>query len=286
MFRLTLDAIEYVAALIRDERIDCDFVRCGAVTLAAKPGHVAALEASARFLHERLGYETELLGTDGDRQGDRQPALPWRAGGSGSLCPAPGQVCSRTGQLPRPGPALACRRTSRSSGSAECREDSRSSLGDAVIRTREVLAATNGYTPRALSSPSPPSHSDRQLPDRHRAARRLSWPSGWFRGAGSSATPNTCSTTSGFPPIAEWCLAAAPRSRRPVSPGSRQSCGPECGRSFLNSSTVDIEFAWSGKVAYPLDHLPHAGRLDGVHYSMGYCGHGVALATYLGAPNG
>src|SRR4029079_5639542 len=62
MFRLTLDAIEHVAALIRDERIDCNFVRCGAVTLAAKPGHMAALEASARFLHERLGYQTELLG--------------------------------------------------------------------------------------------------------------------------------------------------------------------------------------------------------------------------------
>jgi glycine/D-amino acid oxidase-like deaminating enzyme len=32
MFRLSLDAIEYVAGLISDERIDCDFVRCGAVT--------------------------------------------------------------------------------------------------------------------------------------------------------------------------------------------------------------------------------------------------------------
>jgi glycine/D-amino acid oxidase-like deaminating enzyme len=35
-------------------------------------------------------------------------------------------------------------------------------------------------------------------------------------------------------------------------------------------------------VAYPPNHLPHAGRFDGVHYAMGYCGHGVALATYLG----
>ena len=51
---------------------------------------------------------------------------------------------------------------------------------------------------------------------------------------------------------------------------------------FPQLSTVGIEFAWSGKVAYPLDHLPHVGTLDGVHYSLGYCGHGVALATYLG----
>ena len=35
-----------------------------------------------------------------------------------------------------------------------------------------------------------------------------------------------------------------------------------------------------------MDHLPHNGRLDGVHYALGYCGHGVALATYLGSRAG
>jgi len=29
--------------------------------------------------------------------------------------------------------------------------------------------------------------------------------------------------------------------------------------------------------------LPHAGVHDGIHYAAGYAGHGVALATYLGA---
>ena len=43
-----------------------------------------------------------------------------------------------------------------------------------------------------------------------------------------------------------------------------------------------IEYAWSGKVAVTWDRLPHIGRQDGIYYSMGYCGHGVALASYLG----
>jgi glycine/D-amino acid oxidase-like deaminating enzyme len=51
---------------------------------------------------------------------------------------------------------------------------------------------------------------------------------------------------------------------------------------FPELSVTRVEFAWSGKVAYPVDHLPHAGRHDGIYYAMGYCGHGVALATYLG----
>jgi glycine/D-amino acid oxidase-like deaminating enzyme len=55
---------------------------------------------------------------------------------------------------------------------------------------------------------------------------------------------------------------------------------------FPELAGVNIEYAWGGKVAYPVDHLPHAGRLDGIHYSMGYCGHGVALATYLGGRMG
>jgi glycine/D-amino acid oxidase-like deaminating enzyme len=28
--------------------------------------------------------------------------------------------------------------------------------------------------------------------------------------------------------------------------------------------------------------MPHAGQLDGLHFSLGYAGHGVAMATYLG----
>jgi hypothetical protein len=46
---------------------------------------------------------------------------------------------------------------------------------------------------------------------------------------------------------------------------------------------TDIDYHWSGNVRMTVDQLPHAGVRDGVHYAMGYCGHGVALSTYLGA---
>jgi glycine/D-amino acid oxidase-like deaminating enzyme len=28
--------------------------------------------------------------------------------------------------------------------------------------------------------------------------------------------------------------------------------------------------------------MPHAGQMDGLYYALGYAGHGVAMATYLG----
>jgi glycine/D-amino acid oxidase-like deaminating enzyme len=54
-------------------------------------------------------------------------------------------------------------------------------------------------------------------------------------------------------------------------------------RVFPRLADVPVEFAWGGKVCFTLDELPHAGRLDGLHFALGYCGHGVAMATYLGA---
>jgi glycine/D-amino acid oxidase-like deaminating enzyme len=44
-----------------------------------------------------------------------------------------------------------------------------------------------------------------------------------------------------------------------------------------------IAYAWGGTVDFCFDTMPHAGQLDGIHYALGYAGHGVAMATYLGA---
>jgi glycine/D-amino acid oxidase-like deaminating enzyme len=43
-----------------------------------------------------------------------------------------------------------------------------------------------------------------------------------------------------------------------------------------------IEYAWFGKVCFTVDRFPIIGERDGIYYAMGYCGHGVATATYLG----
>jgi glycine/D-amino acid oxidase-like deaminating enzyme len=51
---------------------------------------------------------------------------------------------------------------------------------------------------------------------------------------------------------------------------------------FPQLKNTKIDFAWSGNVGMTLDRSPHIGSKDGMYYSMGYCGHGVALATYLG----
>jgi len=51
---------------------------------------------------------------------------------------------------------------------------------------------------------------------------------------------------------------------------------------FPELGSVRISHAWTGNVAYTFDKMPHVGQLAGVWYAMGYCGSGVAMATWLG----
>lgn len=43
-----------------------------------------------------------------------------------------------------------------------------------------------------------------------------------------------------------------------------------------------VTHVWSGLVAYSFDHAPHIGQMNGLYFAMGYCGSGVARATYFG----
>ena len=45
---------------------------------------------------------------------------------------------------------------------------------------------------------------------------------------------------------------------------------------------VKVEFVWGGTLDFAFDVMPHTGQVDGMYYSVGYAGHGVAIGTYLG----
>jgi glycine/D-amino acid oxidase-like deaminating enzyme len=281
MFELSLEAMRYLERLVAEEQIACDFIRCGAVTLAAKPEHLKALEHSGRVLRNQVGYQTELIGRD------EMARVIGSARYHGALLD-PG-ACSLQ-------PAKYVQGLARAAGRAGARllEDTEvirvGKTGDGfevgtsrgVVRAREVLAATNGYTPPALAAlrrrvipigsyiiatqPLGAQLAERLVP----GARVLSDTKHllyYFR-----LSPDCRMVFGGR---ASFTPAGPKRSAKILAAGMREV--------FPELAEATIEYAWSGKVAYPMDHLPHAGQLDGIHYSMGYCGHGVAMATYLGA---
>jgi glycine/D-amino acid oxidase-like deaminating enzyme len=280
MFRLSLDAIKYVESLIAEEGINCDFVRCGALSLAAKPSHIPALEASSRFLREQLDYPAEVLG-----RADLVREIGSTRYHGGLLDP---EACSvQPAKYVRGLAAAAERAGAHLQERAQVRGLRRVSgkfeivTSAGVLRAGEVLAATNGYTPAALSAlrrrvipigsyqiataPLAPELAQRLVP-RARVFSDTKHLLYYFR-----LSPDRRMVFGGratFTPI------GIRRSAAILQAGMREV--------FPELAGAQVEFAWSGKVAYPLDHLPHAGVLGGVHYAMGYCGHGVALASYLG----
>ena len=284
MFQLTLEAIQLVERLISDEGIECDFSRCGALTLAAKPGHLPALEQSGRFLRDELRYETELLTREdmGHEIGSTRYHGALLDRGGCSLQPAKyvrglGLAAERAGARLLEDTEVI--RITKVSGGFEV------GTNRGVVRAREVLAATNGYTPKSLGAlrrrvipigsyiiATAPLGDQvaRQLIPRARVLSDTKNLLYYFR-----LSPDGRMVFGGR---ASFTPASPRRSAAILSAGMREV--------FPQLAGTTIEYAWSGKVAYPMDHLPHAGRLGGVHYSMGYCGHGVALATYLGTRMG
>ena len=44
-----------------------------------------------------------------------------------------------------------------------------------------------------------------------------------------------------------------------------------------------VEFVWGGTLDFAFDVMPHSGKLDDMYFAMGFAGHGVAAATWMGA---
>jgi glycine/D-amino acid oxidase-like deaminating enzyme len=79
--------------------------------------------------------------------------------------------------------------------------------------------------------------------------------------------------------------------------GGRAAFFPESGDSIRKSAEIlrrgmievypqlrgtRVEFVWGGTLDFAFDIMPHAGEMDGMYYALGYAGHGVAMATYQG----
>jgi len=283
LFAASLSAMDLVESLVRELAIECGFRRSGHLDAAFKPAHFDRMRREQDLLAREFDHTVRLvpkaeqrseLGSDyyhglmlDERSACLHPAryvrgLAAAAGRAGAV------LIERT-------PVLALRREAGSF---------RVTTAGGEIQARDVLVATNGYT-------------DASVPK----LRRRVVPIGSY--------------IIGTEPLPEAVVASLlPRSRvafdskeflfyfrltddrrllfggraqfLPSTPSSTRSSAEILRRAmvavFPDLHSVDVDYAWSGNVCFTVDRLPRAGRLDGIHYSLGYGGHGVALATYLG----
>jgi glycine/D-amino acid oxidase-like deaminating enzyme len=67
---------------------------------------------------------------------------------------------------------------------------------------------------------------------------------------------------------------------------SATSLKEQMHRVYPQLDDVPITHTWTGQLGLTFDLMPHIGRIDGVMYAMGYGGHGVSIATYVGTEAG
>jgi glycine/D-amino acid oxidase-like deaminating enzyme len=284
LFDAASESIARLETLIAEEVIDCEYARTGHIQAAFKPAHFEAFREEQRLLARVFHHPVHLVPRAEQRAEVGSDAYHGVLvdEGSGALNPARyvrglADAAIRHGVTIATGRGVTAVRRQPSGGWRV-----QTTGGD--VDARDVLIATNGYTDGAspalqrrfvpigsyIIATEPLSYEEAAsvLP-RGRMAfdskhflhyfrltldRRL-----LFGGRAEFAQPTTDTTRRAARILRHDMVAVFPHLAGKV-----------------------IEYGWSGNVAFTRDQMPHAGKLDGTFYAGGYCGHGIAMATYLG----
>ena len=283
LFDIASASIDRLEAIVAEESIDCEYERSGHIQAAWKPSHFKAFREEQTLLARVFHHQVHLVPRDEQRceiGSDRYHGLLVDER-SGAINPA---------QYVRGLAAAAIRRgVSIATGvgvAAVQRQPGgwRVQTTGGEVQARDVLFATNGYTNGAspalqrrfvpigsyiiATEPLDESQAVALLPK-----RRMAFDSKNFLYYFRTTTDRRLL----FGGRAEFGRTSPDTTRRAAAILRRGMTS-----IFPGLAAVRIDYAWGGNVAFTRDQMPRAGRLDDVYYAGGYCGHGVAMATYLG----
>lgn len=281
IYRESADAVRHLEALIESEAIECGYRRCGLFVAAYTRRHFAAMERGQEEL-AAAGVETRIVPPGETRQ---ELASDFYHGGkvvpfAGGLQPAALHRGLAHAAV-RHGAALfeRCRVQSLQRGTRGWNVGTERG----PIEAEHVIVATNGYT---LGGPSP-------------FARRLIPARSYVIATGELPPEQVQSLFPTGRMIVDskhvlYYFRPSPDGRRIIF-GGRVSLGEigldESARRLLRGlqgifpgamRDARPAHSWNGAIAFTFDQLPHMGSEDGLHYAMGYCGQGVAMANWLG----
>jgi glycine/D-amino acid oxidase-like deaminating enzyme len=283
MYQASIRTIECVESIIAEEHIDCDYVRAGHLDAAYKPAHYRALQAAHEVLAREFDHPTRMvpraeMHSELDSDYYQGLLVDERSGGL-----HPGKyIAGLVAAAERAGADL--HSDSAVTGLEKAAGGFKVSTGRGAIQAREVFVATNGYTGPVTpnlqrriipigsyiiaTEPLTPELAGRLIPKRRMVFDtknflyyfRLSPDNRMVFGGRAAFFPATDATV-------------------------RESAGilqADMLGVFPQLKGIPLEYAWGGTLGFTFDIWPHAGQMDGLWYAMGYAGHGVAMATYLG----
>jgi glycine/D-amino acid oxidase-like deaminating enzyme len=280
LYQASVDAVLFVEEVIKEEAIDCAYVRCGLLQAAWKPEHFGVLAAKQRFLKEEAEWDTTLVPPV-----DLDDELGTR-GYHGGL------VDDMAGRLD---PFLYTRGLAAAAAKAGATIHEEAEVIDLVpiadghdvitrkggVKAKEVLVATNAY-----SGPLTPGLRRRVIP----IASQIIVTEQLDEDLAVGLIPKNRIVFDTKKMLFYYRRTDDDRmffgGRATFTAVSPQKSGQilrdKMVKLYPQLADAKVEYTWDGYVAFTFDWDPHMGRMDGLYYSMGYCGHGIALGSYMG----
>ncbi len=287
IYAASLDSIDCVEQIVREEGIACDFARYGHLEVACKPSHFQDLLRSAEVMAREFNHPVRVVPKSDLRSEIGSDLYHGGLVDEASAGVNPARYVAGLARAAERAGAVLHDRTRVEKVERHARQGAkmfRISTSRGALWAREVFVGTSGYTGKAtpvlrkkiipigsyiIVTEVLPEDLARQVSPRGRMIYDSKNYLYYFR-----LTPDRRILFGGraafFPETTNSIRASAEILRRGML-----SVYPQL-------RDVKVEYAWGGTLDFAFDRLPHAGQLEGLYFALGYAGHGVAMATYLG----
>lgn len=287
MYAASLETIDCVEQIVREEKIDCDFSRCGHLEVACKQKHFDGYEESAALIRREFHHELRIIPKSELRS---EIGSDIYFGGmvdetSAGLNPAQyvaglAQAAQRTGACLRDHTRVEKVESQSVNGARKFLVKT----SNGTLTAREVILASGAYTTEAtpalrkkiipigsyiIATKILPADLARELSPRNRMIYDSKHFLYYYR-----LTPDNRMLFGGraafFPETENTVRQSAEILRRGMV------------GVYPQLRDTKVEFVWGGTLDFTLDVMPHAGRIDDMYFAAGFAGHGVAAATWFG----
>ena len=282
LFQASLDSVDTVEQIVKDEKIDCGFARTGHLLTANKPQHYDALKEEIDFMGKEFNHNVYVVPPNELK--DEIGSNIYHGGlvdeVSAGLNPAQ-YVAGLAHAAAKAGAKLHARARVNRIQRREKRFHIQTERGS--VSAESVFVATAGYTGNVtkklqrkvipigsfiIATEKLPEKLAHELSPKNRMIFDFKHFLNYFRlwddrmifGGRAAFFPETGNTIS----------------------RSAEILQREMIQVYPQLKDVKVEYVWGGTLDFAFDMMTHVGNDDGIYYALGYAGHGVAMGTYLG----
>ncbi|MFD2238010.1 NAD(P)/FAD-dependent oxidoreductase [Aureimonas populi] len=284
LYRALDDAVDSVERIVAEEGIDCAFRRCGKLKLASKPAHMAGIARNFEAVHAEIDPDTALL-TAGELAGEvGSPGFHGAMLSKKSAMMHMGRfVTGLADAAVRHGASIY--ENAPVTGRRKAGGRHELTLAGGSLSADKVLLAGGAYTS------GPFDYFRRRIVPVGSyiiATRPLSAEEMQATLPGDRTYVTSLNVGNYFRRAPDDRLIFGGRARFSArsDPRSDEKSGAILRRAlagmFPHLADARIDYCWGGMVDMTRDRYPRAGEADGVHFAMGYSGHGAQMSVQMG----